>query len=497
MSSVCAQNQKAANKFEDNFPYPACWQDNVRMGFLLSTFRERTVNPESFDSKLQFWTNLIRDYCEYKGDANFNKEELKIRFTRNGHVPACLDTVLSNMLQLKIICASEDYKLNINSNWTEWALHNFIKGPFLWVYGTLKFWLNPNEMTADTHRIEYVHMDVLRKFCMQVYELLQKSPFKGTVQPYEVFIEEVLRVMTISENCIKMCAQTLHYERKIDLLYKLGDSENRIQLIKVPMENEPVTGINENDIVIHKMKAVRMTLMEQLRDIEVKIEEIKSSIRKYLKENNRRMAKPLLQKKHLLENTHKKQSLALQNIETLLLSVEEAKHNGIILDAYKSGSKALQNIFDTSNLNNDTVTDIVADVNETIETHKEIGDILADTNLNVSDSYDDNDLERELAQITGENVETETKIDKTIAYEKSVLTDDQLINMLEELEVEQKSPGETERSQQLKKPSRKPKGDKIPILLHAFALISIDNDVCVFTKTEKSLPICISRNNRL
>ncbi|XP_037893729.1 uncharacterized protein LOC119640028 [Glossina fuscipes] len=180
------------------------------------------------------------------------------------------------------------------------------------------------------------------------------------------------------------------------------------------MENEPVTGINENDIVIHKMKAVRTNLMEQLRDIEVKIEEIKSNIRQYLKENKQQMAKPLLRKKNLLENTHKKQSLALQNIETLLLSVEEAKHNGIILDAYKSGSKALQNIFDTSNLNNDTVTDIVADVNET---HKEIGDILADTNLNVSDSYDDNDLERELAQITGENVETETKIDNTIANE--------------------------------------------------------------------------------
>uniref|UniRef100_A0A1B0GDM0 Charged multivesicular body protein 7 n=1 Tax=Glossina morsitans morsitans TaxID=37546 RepID=A0A1B0GDM0_GLOMM len=450
MSNVPARNQKAANKFEDSFPYPACWQDNVRMGFLLATFRERSVNPESYDSKLQFWTNLIRDYCEYKGDASFSKEELKIRFTRNAHVPACLDTVLSNMLQLKIICASEDYKLNINSNWTEWALRNFIKGPFLWIYGTLKFWFNTNEMVADSYRIEYVHMDVLKNFCMQVYEILQKSPFKGTVQPYEVFIEEVLRVMTISENCIKLCAQTLHYERKIDLSYKLGDNENRIQLIKVPMENESITGINENDIVIYKMKAVQMNLMEQLRGTEVKIEEIKSNIYQYLKENKRQMAKPLLKKKHLLENTHNKQSLALQNIETLLSTVEEAKHNGIILDAYKSGSKALQNIFDTSNLNNDTVTDIVADVNETIQTHKEIGDILGDTNLNVSDSYDDNDLERELAQITGEDIKTETEIDKTITYQKSTLTDEQLINMLEDLEVEQKSPEAAKSSQQLK-----------------------------------------------
>ncbi|KAI9590120.1 charged multivesicular body protein 7-like [Glossina fuscipes] len=450
MMNVCGRNEKVANKFDDNFPYPACWHDNMRMEFLLSAFRERTVNPESYDAKLQFWTHQIQDYCEYKGDANFNKEELKIRFTRNGRVPACLDTVLSNMLQLKIICASEDYKLNINSNWTEWALNNFVKGPFLRVYRLLKFWLNANEMIADAHRTEYVHMDVLTKFCMQVYELLQKSPFKGTVQPYEVLIEEVLRVMTISESCIKMCAQKLHYERKISLSYKLGDNENRIQLIKVPVENEPVTEINENDIVIHKMEAVRMNLMEQLRDIEVKIEEINLNIHQYLKENKRQMAKLLLQKKHLLENSHKKQSSALLNIETLLLSIEEAKQNDIILDAYKSGSKALQNIFDTLNLNNEIVRDIVADVNETIETHKEIGDILADTNPNVSNSYDDNDLERELAEITGENVETETKIDNPIAYQKSMLTDEQLMNMLEELEVEQKSIGETERSQQLK-----------------------------------------------
>ena len=78
--------------------YPAEWSDDQVMDVLFSPFREnRRVNPRSWDSKLSFWTDMIRRYFSYNKLLIFNARQLPVMFERNGKVPACLKIVLEDL----------------------------------------------------------------------------------------------------------------------------------------------------------------------------------------------------------------------------------------------------------------------------------------------------------------------------------------------------------------------------------------------------------------
>lgn len=159
-----------------------------------------------------------------------------------------------------------------------------------------------------------------------------------------------------------------------------------------------------------------------------------------------------------------KRSLALNNVETLLCSVEEAQSNGDILDAYKIGSKALQNMLNTSGLKYDNVDEVISDVRESIETHNEIQDTLANANIADSVLSDDDSLESELREILSDAEKnkaagTTQKRDKEKSKATTAnsttnnndskvirqidITDAELLEMLEGLEVEDSSPTKT------------------------------------------------------
>lgn len=137
--------------------------------------------------------------------------------------------------------------------------------------------------------------------------------------------------------------------------------------------------------------------------------------------------------------------MALHNIESLLSNVHEAKLNGVILDAYKFGSKALQNALNVSNLKYDNVEEVVSDVRETMDSFREVQNSLSNANLDNSHNEDD-ELERELRELMGEsNTNTPTKISpaNNISSGKPIkveITDAELLDMLNGLEVEQSTP---------------------------------------------------------
>lgn len=76
---------------------PICWHDKTRINALFAPFRPKNVNPEDWESKLQFWSSLIKKWCDIKGCANFTMVELKKIFVENKRSPACLETVIQEM----------------------------------------------------------------------------------------------------------------------------------------------------------------------------------------------------------------------------------------------------------------------------------------------------------------------------------------------------------------------------------------------------------------
>ncbi|XP_023292401.2 charged multivesicular body protein 7 [Lucilia cuprina] len=437
-------------KLNEPYPYPKCWQDDARVQVLLAPFRDRSVNPENYDSKMKFWQDTIREYCLFKGKANFCKQELQSNFTKGQRVPCCLDVVLVEMQRQKLIRLRKDYEYDPENSWSGWAVNSFVKKPLSWGFDKIKEKLGALD-AAQIGLIQFIHMEVIRQYCSELQNTLLQPPYLGTLHHYDNLSKELCPSLNISEECLRICLHTLNVQRKIGLEYKTNTNELQIHLVKIPSKEDPNVNITENDHAIHNLQVTKTNLVKQIDDIEMEIKDNENKARQYIKENKRLLAKTYLRKKHLLEKNHERRSLALHNIETLLSNVHEAKLNGVILDAYKFGSKALQRALDESNLKYDNVDEIVSDVRETMDSYREIQDTLSNANLDESlgSLADEDELEKELKEIMGESMSTNTPT-KNVTENNNIsvsmpqkigITDAELLDMLNGLEIEQNSPG--------------------------------------------------------
>jgi charged multivesicular body protein 7 len=76
---------------------PDCWNDEARMTSLFAPFRDRSLNPQGWDSKFSFWSAMIFRWCESKNRVSYTLEELNKDFVRNGRTPECLPIVLEEL----------------------------------------------------------------------------------------------------------------------------------------------------------------------------------------------------------------------------------------------------------------------------------------------------------------------------------------------------------------------------------------------------------------
>lgn len=76
---------------------PECWSDDVRMNALFAPFRIKTANPESWDMKMKFWSEMVRQWCRHRTDPVISAADIKFAFQRKGRTPTCIDIVIEEM----------------------------------------------------------------------------------------------------------------------------------------------------------------------------------------------------------------------------------------------------------------------------------------------------------------------------------------------------------------------------------------------------------------
>jgi len=76
---------------------PNAWEDDMRMTVMFSPFRDKNLNPKSWDQKLKFWSELIIEDCKQCGEAFIDIQSLREKFHRKGKGPSCLQTVFTEM----------------------------------------------------------------------------------------------------------------------------------------------------------------------------------------------------------------------------------------------------------------------------------------------------------------------------------------------------------------------------------------------------------------
>ncbi|TMS01589.1 Charged multivesicular body protein 7, partial [Larimichthys crocea] len=82
---------------------PPDWDDDERMNFLFSDFKEnRDVNTSDWDGKMDFWSALVLKSCRHRGTVCVSLQELNDTFRRRERAPLGLPTVLQSMARREV-----------------------------------------------------------------------------------------------------------------------------------------------------------------------------------------------------------------------------------------------------------------------------------------------------------------------------------------------------------------------------------------------------------
>lgn len=234
-------------------------------------------------------------------------------------------------------------------------------------------------------------------------------------------IDDLIRQLTdglsaeFTVDGVEVALHYLHCKQKASIQTTKID-QKEVVLCKLAVDAkcnvEPITPL---DISIYTLNKMEKSLTKSAETIENDIERTDALVRQYIRDKKRQLAKSFLRKKHVLEKNLTKTSNALTTIQTLLLQIDETKHNAKIVEAFKMGTKTLKNALDDKNITVDNVDDALADVKDILETNADIQFALSGAQFNdilSEGSVDDETLEAELADLL-EDVSVPTIPDNT------------------------------------------------------------------------------------
>lgn len=98
-----------------------------------------------------------------------------------------------------------------------------------------------------------------------------------------------------------------------------------------------------------------------------------------------------------------KQLAQLQHVSTLKANIENAKYNAGVIETYKMGAKALKEIYEETGLTVDKAENVMLDVQDVIDDHDEIQNIVGAVNISNANEIDELDLEQELQDLINDD----------------------------------------------------------------------------------------------
>lgn len=133
---------------------------------MFSAFPEsRDVNPKHWDSKLQFWSNLIFENCRYCDELAVDMDTLRQRFSRNDLAPLGLETVLTELIKAGKLQKTEDFANSVNQSWASWS-YGIAKKSLSWsMFALLGFKQSVEGSLVVLERLKVCHHIVLLSSC--------------------------------------------------------------------------------------------------------------------------------------------------------------------------------------------------------------------------------------------------------------------------------------------------------------------------------------------
>ncbi|XP_019646224.1 PREDICTED: charged multivesicular body protein 7-like [Branchiostoma belcheri] len=382
---------------------PECWEDDERMNFLFSAFPDnRELNPHHWDSKVQFWADLVVHSSRSMDEICLDCSTLPQRFKRSGKTPLGLPIVLNEMIRQGKIQKLSEFQSGVDAGWASWGFDLMVKRPLRWTFGTL---------TGRNHgnpEGTYLLLDLVKEKAEAVLTTHEKSvEFEST--------DHVVEYRTLLEQCRHCCKDQDTLDLALLHLRKLRkvcifQSEEGEKLVKFASSaHKTVSPVTDVEVGILRLKKTEASLMQQVEKLQSDSDRCRTDAKVYLHKGLRNAAKNALRRKQHIQKIMEKREGSLETVHGLLRRIQDAESDKMVIDAYRAGVSAFKQTVDRTGLTPEAVDETMLDVQQVIETSNEISDSIAGGQADLSGlDLDMSGLEEELADLLAEETPSVT-----------------------------------------------------------------------------------------
>uniref|UniRef100_A0A8C5QTN7 Charged multivesicular body protein 7 n=1 Tax=Leptobrachium leishanense TaxID=445787 RepID=A0A8C5QTN7_9ANUR len=375
-------------------PYPPEWDDDERMSFLFSAFKQsRDVNTADWDSKMAFWVPTILQYAQSQGLVSVALHQLQTEFTRKGSVPLGLPIVMQEMVRQGSLQRESDFVAGVTSGWLSWGMSQLVIRPLRWTAGKiLGVQISPDEA--------FVVPEVLKKWA----ELLLMQYRSSSLNSSPVLHEKDVRMLW-AEICPKSASLNLvllqlQRDKRICMMERSGE-----KLVKFVQEGMSLTPIGEADVGILELRKCEKLLSVKLQNACEESDRLKMEALSCKQLGNKHQALRCMRRRKLAEHRVSELQNKVDTVQNILERISTAETDRKVVTAYEGGVSALR--LAMKDVSVDKAESLVDQIQEFCDLQDDISQTL--TGMSVGDTdIDPDDLERELDDI----LKTENVLDE-------------------------------------------------------------------------------------
>lgn len=406
----------------DNPSYlPKDWDDDMKMTVMFSPFRDRHLNPKSWEQKMKFWSETILEYSLQQKEAIISVASLREKFRRKGKSPSCLDTVIQEMISKGQLKKLSDIENCATESWLSWGYSAFVKKPIGW---SLKWLSRQPEETVDE---SFVVLEVIKEKAQQLLEIRGRLAQTDSINIVEYdHLHEEHRDLCPTDAEFTLIMKELVDSKEV-VIQKGDDNTKLVKFLHIKDKKKKTDKINEQDIHLHRIQKAHTEVKRQIEILSTEVKRLGTEAVSLKQKGMAKQAMSCMRKRKLAQMRIDKLTGSMDTLEEILYRIKQAESNEMIIKAIEGGTSVLRDM--TSKTTADDVANVMDNLADVTQTQE---DIMAELNATVCiDEPSQAELEEELSDILNESL---TKPEPKSAQVTRSLDRDEDLNLEDELQ---------------------------------------------------------------
>lgn len=305
------------------------------MNVLFAPFRDKNLNPKSWDQKIKFWSELIVNHCKENKLSFITLTSLKEIFRRKGKSPACLETVITEMKRNGTLKTESYFLKNSNEGWLSWGYKTLVKNPLGW---SKQLVTGP---PSDNLQEDLIVIDVIK---IKAELLLQDTSRPGSQTGLVEYHE-------LREHATQLCPSDQEFDIVMQHLAQsqqvvIQQSDNKTKLVKFLHQQKATAAdnpqIDEKDVHTHRIQKAHSHVKKQIEEMSKEVESLGAEAVSQKQEGKLKLALSTMRRRRLAINRLDKLTGALDNLDDLLYRIKQAESNEMIVRAMEGGASLLR-----------------------------------------------------------------------------------------------------------------------------------------------------------